>query len=379
MLFGVHLRLLMGKDNAVPVSSKIIQSLQSVEVRNSIEERNVADLIFGAGKGGTDNPLDYSIINDEVFDAFNRIQIVVYFGFTPQVLFDGIITVKQFLTNDEPGKTTFQIKVEDVGYMMDKLDTSVSYPETSVSDIVKKILDSYSMFISWPDVHKPSNESTNSKSDVVRLQNETDLKYIQREAYNNGFVFYIEPTDTPGKSKAYWGPSDKFEKLDEPLSVNMGSDSNVSQMKFQNNMIEPVIMNGYVMDRDTNQILPAWSDPSTRVPMATQRSWQDDIQNTRIKQLVANGGSTVPEAKNQAQAAHESSINYAVTATGDLDLAKYGNLLRVGRKVRVRGAGKQNNGDYNVTKVTTKIIPGSIVQNFELSREGTGSTMRNAL
>jgi hypothetical protein len=65
-----------------------------------------------------------------------------------------------------------------------------------------------------------------------------------------------------------------------------------------------------------------------------------------------------------------------VTATGSLDVIRYGRLLKARQLVGVRGAGTAFDGLYYVTQVKHSIRPGEYKQSFALSRNGLISTVR---
>jgi hypothetical protein len=60
----------------------------------------------------------------------------------------------------------------------------------------------------------------------------------------------------------------------------------------------------------------------------------------------------------------------AVTATGTLDVVRYGRLLKARRLVGVRGAGLAYNGLYYVQRVKTTLKRGELKQEFTLTRNG---------
>jgi hypothetical protein len=62
-----------------------------------------------------------------------------------------------------------------------------------------------------------------------------------------------------------------------------------------------------------------------------------------------------------------------ISASGSLDVARYGQLLRPRKIVNVRGAGPHSDGMYFVQSVTTTIQPGSFKQSFSLSKNAHGS------
>jgi hypothetical protein len=64
----------------------------------------------------------------------------------------------------------------------------------------------------------------------------------------------------------------------------------------------------------------------------------------------------------------------AVTATGSLDVLRYGQILKARRLVGVRGSGPAFEGLYYVKQVTHKIKRGEFTQDFVLTRNGLLST-----
>jgi hypothetical protein len=59
-----------------------------------------------------------------------------------------------------------------------------------------------------------------------------------------------------------------------------------------------------------------------------------------------------------------------VSASGSLDVLRYGRLLKARQLVGVRGSGLPYDGLYFVKSVTSNIKKGEIKQNFNLTRNG---------
>jgi hypothetical protein len=60
----------------------------------------------------------------------------------------------------------------------------------------------------------------------------------------------------------------------------------------------------------------------------------------------------------------------AVTATGTLDVLRYGRVLQARKLVGVRGAGVAYDGLYYVSRVTSTLKRGVFKQDFNLTRNG---------
>ncbi len=65
----------------------------------------------------------------------------------------------------------------------------------------------------------------------------------------------------------------------------------------------------------------------------------------------------------------------AITASGELDVLRYGYVLKIRQRATVRGAGDYYDGEYYVKSVTHNIKRGEYKQSFSLSRGGVGSTV----
>src|SRR5205823_6675765 len=92
-----------------------------------------------------------------------------------------------------------------------------------------------------------------------------DLKFIQRMAQRNGFVFYIEPI-TFGVNKAYFGPENRLGVPQPALSINMGSWSNVDSLNFSQDGLAPVSTKGSFIEPTTKLTIPIPSLPSLKLP-----------------------------------------------------------------------------------------------------------------
>ena len=64
-----------------------------------------------------------------------------------------------------------------------------------------------------------------------------------------------------------------------------------------------------------------------------------------------------------------------ISVSGQLDVVRYGHVLKARQKVAVRGGGAYYDGEYNVKSVTHNIKRGEYKQSFTLRRGGVGSTV----
>ncbi len=152
----------------------------------------------------------------------------------------------------------------------------------------------------------------------------------------------------------------------------MGPETNATLDEATKDGLAPTKVEGQIQDRQTNQKMPVQAFSSLQPPLASMPAWLVDMANLRKQQLRESGPNSV-QAMAQAQGAMEATMD-GVKVTGQLDAGSYGGVLQARGLVGVRGAGFTYDGFYYVKKVTHKISFGHYTQNFELVREGLGST-----
>jgi hypothetical protein len=364
---GIHLTLWVGPVIPAPAAPLLIEALQSVEVTHSDEQRSGFQITF---KLDGSDPLDLLALLS--LQTFNRIVLMVTFNAIPHLLMDGVITHHQLSPGNEPGDSTLTVTGEDVSVMMDLEEKSAQHPALDETLIAKKLIAGYLVYGLDPQVIPPPLLDLPNPMERVPVQQGTDLQYLKQMAQRYGYVFYVTPGPAPLTNTAYWGPPVRAGRPQSALSVNLGPDTNVSSIHFQNNALTPTHVSGYIHDRLTNQSLPVETFASLRPPLAVMPALLANLPHVRTTQF-RQGGLNVMQAYARAQGMTEAAGD-AITATGELDALRYGGLLEARRVVGVRGAGYFYDGLWYVKSVTHTLSQGEYKQRFTLAREGLGST-----
>ncbi len=370
-VLGTRLTLLLGPTVPVPAPLPLTEALAHVEATHGDEGRSGFQIRFQAGRGRTD-AIDYALLQSPMLRPGVRVILLVTFGAVPEVLVDGIITNQQLAAGPEPGTSTLTVTGEDVSVMMDLAERSVEHPAQSELVIALKLIASYARFGLVPMVVPPPALDMPLPIDRIPVQQGTDLEYLQEMAGRFGYVFYVTPGPAPGMNIAYWGPPVRVGVPQRALSVNLGPNSNVlGDLDFQYDALAPTLVEGQVQDRKLNETLPIRTPVSTRVPLSSQPAWATQPM-VRTRQFRQSGLDST-QAFARAQGEVDASVDRTVTATGELDAARYGALLRPRALVGLRGAGFSYDGFYYVKRVTHAIERGSYRQRFTLTRDGVGA------
>jgi hypothetical protein len=206
----------------------------------------------------------------------------------------------------------------------------------------------------------------------IPFQQGTDLAYIKDLAEQVGYVFYIDPGPAVGANVAYWGPQIKVGLPQPALNINWDGHTNVESLAFSFNNNLNAIPTVYYYDEITKGVIVVPIPPITPlnpplgvIPPIPDRLLpaSDDLSKRSLLQGIMIG---IGKASQWAE---------AVTGKGDLDVVRYGNILKARQLVGVRGAGLAYDGLYYVKSVTHKIKRGEYKQSFELSRNGLISTV----
>ncbi len=359
---GIRLVLWVGKVVPLPASLTLSQALTRVEITDGEYEGAGFQLSF------TLSPTlagEYDLLRSGELDVWNRVVIGVLLGATPQVLIDGVITHHQLLPSDKPGASTLTVTGSSLSLLLDLQEVTQSYPNQTDSVIALRVLGGYVDYGLLPVVTPTSDVPL--AVDRTPWQSETDLHFLRRLSARNGFVFYIEPVSF-GVNRAYFGPDDRLSVPQPALTLNMGSLSNTQSLRFAYDATLPTSVNGSFYPPGSPFAVPIPDLPLLPIPpmamlpaAAKRRTLLRHVANMDMAQAM------------QVATAAKLGTTDAVTAEGEVDIARYGAVLQARRMVGVRGVGFSYDGFYYVKRVTHNIERGSYTQSFALSREGLGS------
>lgn len=361
---GIRLILLLGKTVPLPASGEVMNAFSRVEVVNDADTGDGFTITFTLGK---DKAADYSLLKSGVFDPFNRVVIGVALGPIPEVLIDGIVAHHQIAPSDEPGTSTLTVMGRDLRQMLDLEEKNEEYKNQPDFVIFNRIVAGYGQYGLIPQA-TPTTDVPIELQRVPR-QHETDLKFVERLAKRNGYVFYIEPV-TIGVNRAYFGPEIRAGLPQPALSAGMGFFTNVKRLDFSQDALAPESPQGSSMEPITKTSLPIPSLPSLKLPPLALNPVP-----ARRKTLLRETANQGPVKAAVTALAKATNAPDAVKGEGELDTPRYGSVLRARRLVGVRGVGFSYGGHYYVRRVKHEIARDSYTQQFTISREGTGSLL----
>ena len=370
MFGGVNLTLMIGPALPVPVSADVLDALDSVKVISKATGTSGFELVF---KISVRSPLQtLFLVSAGASIPLVRVVIAVTIGGQTSVLMDGVMTDHSAAPDVKDGVTTLTIKGEDLSRVMDYVDFSgLPFPAMPPEAQVLLCLAKYALFGVTPMVIPSVLIDIPIPTAQIMRQQGTDLKHIRRLAAMVGYVFYLAPGPAVGSSVAYWGPQIKWGPVQPALAIDADAAANVESLSF-----------AFSNEGKSLPILII-QEPITKAPIP--------IPIPDINPLVPPLGIVPPIPKHfpiisgvaklppvralLIGLAKDARASEPVTATGTLDVLRYGQVLSARGLVGVRGAGTAFDGLWYVDSVTHELKRGEYKEEFTLSRDGLVSTV----
>ncbi|MDB5732072.1 MAG: hypothetical protein JWQ03_1967 [Variovorax sp.] len=366
---GIQMTLMMGPVIPLPAPRVVMDALSSVEVRTSDGAASGFQLSFQFTSKSELNTIFLIAAGNSASMATPplRVLLIVTLNGTPQPLFDGVMTNVEVQAGSPGSPGTVTVTGEDLTKVMDMQDFSgLPFPALPVEARVALLCAKYAAFgliplpipILFPDVSIPI--------DKIPAQKGTDLQYIRQLAEDVGYVFYIDPGPAPGTNIAYFGPEIKLGIPQPALNVDMDALTNVESLSFTFDPTKGVLPIVFIQNQLTRLPIPI-PIPNLNPLQPPLGALPTPITNLKILKDTAklNPMQAISRGLAEAKKSQDS-----VSASGSLDVLRYGRVLKARGLVGVRGAGIAYDGLYYVQSVKSTLKRGEFKQSFTLTRNG---------
>jgi hypothetical protein len=282
---------------------------------------------------------------------------------------DGIVMRQEFAPSNQPGQSTLTVTGEDVSVMMSLIQIKgIPYPAMSAELRVAAIIAKYAMYGLIPVVIPSLFPDLNLPMQRIDFQQGTDLDYVNQLAKENGYVFYVTAGPAPGTNLAYFGPEIRVGIPQPALNINMDTSTNIESISFS--------LDGSTREQLAIMIQEPFTKLNIPVPLPEISPFAPPLAVKSAPALhfkFLEGAAKLNPAKALIQGMGKAiEANDAVTASGQLDVVRYGRVLAARQLVGVRGSGPAYDGLYFVKSVTHNIDARKkeYKQSFQLARNG---------
>lgn len=370
MLKGYHLSLMIGPAVPMPVSQEVVDALTAVRVTTNSDTGSGFQLEFTLSNR---SPLQtIFLLSGGAPIPLMRVVLIVTMGGQAEVLIDGVMTNHEIRPGADAAHSILTVTGDDLSRVMDYIDFSgFPFPAMPPEARVLLILAKYAFLGVVPMVLPSVLTDIPIPTDRIPVQQGKDLAYIRSLADEVGYVFYVEPGPEPGMSVAYWGPQIKIGAPQKALSINMDFASNIESVSCSfrsQGRVMPIV---YIQNQQTHVSVPipipdiTPLNPPLGIVPPIPLNFEPVSESAKYSPIRAAAIGLTKAARSAE----------AVTATGTLNVARYGGVLKARRLVGLRGVGDAFDGLYYVKSVTSRIARGEFTQDFTLTRNGLLSTV----
>jgi hypothetical protein len=366
----VRLQLFTGPAVPIPAPKLAVDALREVTVESgSGDTQSGFELVFDVPKKSPLTTLFLLTGGSSI--PILRVVVTVTVGGSTEVLVDGVMTHHEI--QPDGATATLRVKGKDLTAVMDVFPLDgLPYPAMPPAARVLVALAKYAALGCVPLVIPSIVEDVPIPIERIPRHQGTDYQYVKTLAEQVGYVFYIDPGPVPGVSKAYWGPEIRLGVPQPALNAGLdGAHDNVSSLSFS-------------FDKERKELPVVFiQEPYSKAPIPIPIPDVTPLNPPLglVPPLPPKVTFLTDTAKLNPLAAVMRGIGYAgkhsdsVFGTGQLDVTRYGHVLRSRQLVGVRGAGDAFNGLYYVTRVTHRLQRGSFTQSFDLARNALISTL----
>jgi hypothetical protein len=347
----------------VPAPPTVVEAVQEIEVDASTEEASTFRIRLGLPQTPTG---DWGVLELDPFRPLVPVGIRIQSGLgPPEAVINGYVTHQEAVYGDEPGGSYLEVSGMDVTYVMNLQEKVMPWPNLPDSGIAAAIFGQYAVI---PEVQPTSPVITEPEGTIT--QRGTDIRLLRRLAARNGFDCYVQPEPLTGVDTGYFRPPQLVGIPQGVLNVNLGTDTNTTGFRVRYEMTRPTAAVAAAVDPLTKSPQPAVAPVSARIPMGAEPTLLRIVPPPAVRP-AETGLSRAGDLQRSIQAGVDRS-SWAVMAEGHVgpDVP----MLRPGRPVNIRGAGRVFNGSYHVTRVVHTIGPAGYRQRFEARRNAVTMT-----
>lgn len=370
---GVQLSILAGNQEVpTPIGPALAELLIDAEVTEVADGQAAFRITFGAQRTDNGNGMEVEVLSDGRFAPGNRVLIMAMQAALPTVLMDGLITDIWLDPTRNPNQSRIVISGADLSVAMDLTEKIRGYPDMDDELIVLEILAQYERFAIVPETIPPVESDFPTIVQRTPVQHGTDLEYLYALANRYGYVFTLRPGAVPFTNTAYWGPPRRVGVPAPALTVGNSTFSNVDQLVFMQDGRAAFQVSGLIPGPlEATPALPIMALEPTFLPPLALKSPYPLSSLLGMRLPTGSDGFDEIRAMGFAQGRVNRSSTAVARAEGELDVAKYGAILRAGGLVGVRGAGITFDGNWNVAEVHHKLQRNAYRLGFKLERDGT--------
>jgi phage protein D len=303
----------------------------------------------------------WNYLDDDRFAVWRRFSLKAGYPGQVQMLIDGYITHVD-VGIGQRGDSYLEVSGMDATAVMDLEEKQRAWPSRADHEIAQEIFSrSYELSHEVEDTRFRREETTSTT-----MQTETDIRFLRRLAYRNGFECFVR-----GGTGFFRSP-DLQGAPQPPLAIEFGGRTTLNSLRVSLDGTAASLVEMRRLDPVAKSVEHRTRTGSPR-RLLGRRSLAALRSNLPVGRafLRRQAAASVSDMDGRLREAYEPASGF-VTIEGEIDSRAYRNVLRARRLVTIKGAGSTFSGRYYVTRVRHTFTVDGYSQQFEASRNGIG-------
>jgi hypothetical protein len=356
-----------------PVDASIYGALSAVEVEENADLPGAIQLSVGIAADGSG---DLTYVNNSIFAPYSNLAVVVTAdGQTPACIFDGYVLSHKLHLDRGMTACTLDVWGQDASWLMNLGETTKEWADVTDVSVASTVFGDYGITPAHDNAQDGDDTATHTESGHTLMQRASDIQFLRQLARRNGKLCRVFCNDQAGARIGYFARPDLSASPTLTLTLNDPARSMLAELDIEWDVTRPseVVAGQDLFTGDT----PARADvtQSGLPPLAanTLAAFAGKTMSALLTTTVDDNGELQMRAASLLREG-----GFFVRATGSVDLAALGVVLRVGKVVAVAGVGSVHSGNYYVWSVRHTIKQDSYLMAFVLVRNAVGSPPTSA-
>lgn len=348
-----------------PAPPDVVDAVQEIEIDASTDEAAVFRLRLATAQTAIG---DWTLLERDYFRPLLPLSVRVSNRLgVPEALINGYVSHQEVTYANDPGQSVLEVSGMDATLLMNLQEKVLPWPNLPDSAIAAAIFGQYAIV---PRLQNTTPQLVETEGTTT--QRGTDIRFLRRLARRQGFECYVQPEPLSGVDQGFFQPPPS--PVGPPqavINVNMGPETNVEGFKVRYEMAQPTTAVASGLDTATKAVQPALAPASLQFPYGVEPALTRVLPPPVVRP-ADTGLMRTGELQPAVQAIVDRS-SWAVMAEGQVG-AEVG-ILRPGRLLNIRGAGRLFSGSYYTTRVSHTINRDTgHVQRFEARRNAVTLT-----
>jgi hypothetical protein len=302
----------------------------------------------------------WTFLDQDTATPWAKVEIKMNVGDREEDLIFGYVTQIRVHIDPAEGSSFLELVGMDTSCLMSAEEIIKDWPEKRDSAIAVDIFNKYRL-----DFEVEDTEVDHKEQMSTIIQRESDIQFLKRLARRNGCECIIQ-----GK-KAIFGKPD-LAKIPLPaLAAHFGKETNLTSFDANWNALRPTTVECQQIDTSTKEVQIITQEESGQKRLGKDGPVAPPLPEGKPRMFVRHHVLTGnPEGLKLVGAIGDEAA-WFIEVRGEVDSVQYGDVLRVRRKVPIKGVGELLSGMYYLTSVKHLYNVDRYIQNFTARRNAT--------